>query len=87
MDECQVTLIEAEALETITSSTDVRVAEGQHRRNVVVRGVELRSLAGATFTIGEARFAYDRPRPPWTGTSPRRSRSRSTPAARSASMT
>ena len=64
VDECQVTLIEAEALDTITSSTDVRVAEGQHRRNVVVRGIELRGLAGATFTIGEARFAYDRPRPP-----------------------
>ena len=39
VDECQVTLIEAEALEGITASTDVRVTEGQHRRNVVVRGV------------------------------------------------
>ena len=64
VDECQVTLIEAEALEGITASTDVRVTEGQHRRNVVVRGVELRALAGATFTIGEARFSYDKPRPP-----------------------
>jgi MOSC domain-containing protein YiiM len=64
VDECQVTLIEAEALDSITATADVRVTEGQHRRNVVVRGVELRGLAGATFTIGEARFAYDRPRPP-----------------------
>jgi MOSC domain-containing protein YiiM len=64
VDECQVTLIEAEALDGITASTDVRVTEGQHRRNVVVRGVELRGLAGATFSIGEARLAYDRPRPP-----------------------
>ena len=64
VDECQVTLIEAEALDAIAASTDVRVTEGQHRRNVVVRGVELRALAGATFTIGEARFSYDRPRPP-----------------------
>ena len=38
VDECQVTLIEAEALEAIATSTDVRVSEGQHRRNVVVRG-------------------------------------------------
>ena len=64
VDECQVTFIEAEALDGITGSTDVRVTEGQHRRNVVVRGVELRALAGATFTVGEARFSYDRPRPP-----------------------
>ena len=64
VDECQVTLIEAEALDAISASTDVRVTEGQHRRNVVVRGVELRGLAGATFTIAEARFSYDRPRPP-----------------------
>ena len=64
VDECQVTFIEAEALDGITGSTDVRVTEGQHRRNVVVRGVELRALAGATFTVGEATFSYDRPRPP-----------------------
>ena len=64
VDECQVTFIEAEALDGITGSTDVRVTEGQHRRNVVVRGVELRALAGATFTVGDARFSYDRPRPP-----------------------
>src|SRR5215210_6830734 len=45
VDECQVTLIEAEALDGITSSTEVRVTEGQHRRNVVVRGVEPRAPA------------------------------------------
>ena len=26
--------------------------------------MELRALAGATFTVGEASFSYDRPRPP-----------------------
>jgi MOSC domain-containing protein YiiM len=64
VDECQVTLIEAESLDRITADTGVQVQDGQHRRNIVVRGVELRGLAGAEFTVGTARFAYDRPRPP-----------------------
>jgi MOSC domain-containing protein YiiM len=64
VDECQVTLIEAEALDSISTSSGVAVQHGEHRRNVVVRDVELRSLAGARFTIGSASFEYDRPRPP-----------------------
>jgi len=40
------------------------VQDGQHRRNIVTRGVDLRALAGRTFRIGEATFACDRPRPP-----------------------
>lgn len=61
VDECQVTLIQAEDLDAITG---VHVADGQHRRNIVTRGVDLRALAGRTFRIGSATFAYDRPRPP-----------------------
>ncbi len=64
VDECQVTLIEAEALDEIGERTGVRVGDGQHRRNVVVRGVDLRGLAGSRFTVGAATFAYERPRPP-----------------------
>ncbi len=64
VDECQVTLIDAADLDEIEANTDVSVADGQHRRNVVVRGVDLRGLAGTTFTIGAATFDYDRPRPP-----------------------
>jgi MOSC domain-containing protein YiiM len=64
VDECQVTLIAAEDLDAITESSGVDVQDGQHRRNIVTRGVDLRALAGRTFRIGEATFAYDRPRPP-----------------------
>jgi MOSC domain-containing protein YiiM len=64
VDECQVTLIAAEDLETITRSSGVAVQDGQHRRNIVTRGVELRALAGRQFRIGDATFAFDRPRPP-----------------------
>jgi MOSC domain-containing protein YiiM len=45
-------------------SSGVAVQDGQHRRNIVTRGVDLRALAGRRFRIGEATFAYDRPRPP-----------------------
>src|SRR5438270_12015020 len=64
VDECQVTLIQAEALDEIEVNTDVRVGNGEHRRNLVVRGMDLRSLAGSRFKIGEALLQYDRPRPP-----------------------
>jgi MOSC domain-containing protein YiiM len=64
VDECQVTLIAAEALEEIASSTSVAVAEGQHRRNIVTRGVDLVGLARSRFRVGEALFEFDRPRPP-----------------------
>jgi MOSC domain-containing protein YiiM len=63
-DECQVTLIEGEALDEITATSTVRVAEGQHRRNIVTRGIDLADLAGRTFAVGGALFEYDRPRPP-----------------------
>jgi MOSC domain-containing protein YiiM len=64
VDECQVTLIEAEALDEIASTTDVRVAHGEHRRNIVTRGIDLHTLAGRRFAVGDAVLEYDRPRPP-----------------------
>ena len=64
VDECQVTLIAGEDLDAITESSGVAIQDGQHRRNIVTRGVDLRALAGRTFRIGDATFAYDRPRPP-----------------------
>lgn len=64
VDECQVTLIAAEDLDGISESSGVAVQDGQHRRNIVTRGLDLRALAGRTFRIGEATFAFDRPRPP-----------------------
>jgi MOSC domain-containing protein YiiM len=64
VDECQVTLIEAEALDDIRAETNVHVSSGEHRRNLVTRGIRLRELSGQRFSVGEAVLEYDRPRPP-----------------------
>ena len=64
IDECQVTLIEGEVLDQIASGSDVRVKDGEHRRNIVTRGIKLETLAGRRFTVGEAVMIFDRPRPP-----------------------
>lgn len=63
-DACQVTLIAAEALEAISGSTGLPLDAGQHRRNVVTRGLELPALAGATFRVGTALLVWRKPRPP-----------------------
>ena len=64
IDECEVTLIEAEDLEEIESTIGVHVSSGEHRRNLVTRGIRLQSLRGKRFQIGDAVLVYDRPRPP-----------------------
>lgn len=64
VDECQVTLIEAEALDQIAAEAKLRVAAGEHRRNIVTRGIALEALVGRRFRIGGALLEYDRPRPP-----------------------
>ena len=63
-DECQVTLIASEDLEEIRQSKGLQVENGEHRRNLVTRGVRLESLIGKRFQAGEAVLEYDRPRPP-----------------------
>lgn len=64
VDECQVTLIEGEGLDQISRSAGLRVKAGEHRRNIVTRGIRLDRLSGKLFQIGEAILQYDRPRPP-----------------------
>ncbi len=64
VDECEVTLIEGEALDDILRQTGIEVAHGEHRRNIVTRGIRLHDLMGKRFTIGDATLEYDRPRPP-----------------------
>lgn len=64
IDECQVTLIERETLDQIGAESDVRVLNGEHRRNIVTRGIHLHDLVGKRFSIGEAILEYDCPRPP-----------------------
>ena len=62
-DVCEVTLIEAEHLEEIRDE-GLRIENGEHRRNIVTRGVRLGDLWRTRFRIGEVTLEYDRPRPP-----------------------
>lgn len=63
-DVCEVTLIEGEVLDEISATSGIHVQEGQHRRNLVTRGLRLRELEGHQLRIGEVLLEYDRPRPP-----------------------
>ncbi len=63
-DECQLTLIAAEDLEDARMRFGVGVLAGEHRRNLVTRGLGFALLEGRRFRIGSAVLAYDRPRPP-----------------------
>jgi MOSC domain-containing protein YiiM len=63
-DVCEVTLIEAEDLDEIEQEAGLHVKNGEHRRNIVTRGVRLHDLNGSRFRVGEVVLEYDRPRPP-----------------------
>lgn len=63
-DVCEVTLISGEDLDDIRDEAGLRVHNGEHRRNIITRGVKLNELRGKRFRIGEAVLEYDRPRPP-----------------------
>jgi len=62
-DGCEVTLVAGEALDAVAAA-GLDVSAGQHRRNVVVRGVDVRELLDARFRVGEAVLSGTRPRPP-----------------------
>ena len=62
-DVCQVTLIEGEHLDEIEEQ-GLAIKSGQHRRNIVTRGVSLLNLRGKRFRVGEVVLEYDRSRPP-----------------------
>ena len=60
---CEVTFIAAEDLDDIERETGVGVMEGEHRRNVVTRGISLKTLRrGERFRVGEVAFEYRGPR-------------------------
>lgn len=63
-DVCQVTLIAERAIETIDRRDDIDLSDGQHRRNIVVDGLDVTDLLDHRFRIGEATFVETRPRPP-----------------------
>ena len=60
---CEVTFIAAEDLHNIERKTGVGVKNGEHRRNVVTRGISLKALRrGERFRVGEVVFDYWGPR-------------------------
>jgi MOSC domain-containing protein YiiM len=59
-----LTLIAAEDLERLAKDTEIILNSGEHRRNVVTRGVDLTALLGARFRIGEVECIGIRPCPP-----------------------
>jgi MOSC domain-containing protein YiiM len=63
-DVCEVTLISSEDLDRIESELGIRIKSGEHRRNIVTRGIDLNDLRRKRFRIGETVLEYDRPRPP-----------------------
>jgi MOSC domain-containing protein YiiM len=54
VDEREVTLVEAEALEALARDHDLHLASGASRRNLVTRGVPLNHLVGVAFAVGDA---------------------------------
>jgi MOSC domain-containing protein YiiM len=63
-DVCEVTLIEGEDLDYIEDELGIRVRNGEHRRNIVTRGIKLKDLRRKRLRVGETLLEYDRPRPP-----------------------
>ena len=63
-DVCQITLIEGEDLDYIQDELGIGIRNGEHRRNIITRGIRLRDLRRKTLRIGEVVLEYDRPRPP-----------------------
>ena len=58
-----VTLIAAEALDAVAAE-GWPLAPGEHRRNIVVRGLDVDALSGRTITIGAVTLRGIRPCPP-----------------------
>jgi MOSC domain-containing protein YiiM len=59
--DCEVTFVEAEDLDRIGLETGLQVKNGEHRRNIVTRGVSLKDLRRTRFRIGEAVFGHGKP--------------------------
>ena len=60
---CEVTFIAAEDLDDIERETGVGVKNGERRRNVVTRGISLKTLRrDERFRVGEVMFEYRGPR-------------------------
>jgi MOSC domain-containing protein YiiM len=63
-DGCEVTLVATADLERAERRSGIAFADGEHRRNLVVRGIPLHAFRGREVQIGEVRLAFQRLRPP-----------------------
>ncbi|ELZ82318.1 hypothetical protein C455_03884 [Haloferax larsenii JCM 13917] len=63
-DGCAVTLVDAAVLDDARTEFGLDLSDGVHRRNIVVRGVDLETLLDATFDLGEATLRGTKLRPP-----------------------
>ena len=63
-DRCPVTMIAIEDIEEIASTTGISITNGEHRRNIITRGIDLLGLAGKRFRVGDALLEFDKDRPP-----------------------
>src|SRR5215211_7196440 len=55
---CQVTLIAAEDLDVIEKEAGIRARDGEHRRNVVLRSINLEDLRRKRLRVGGATLEY-----------------------------
>ena len=63
-DACAVTLIRAEDVDRIQRRSGLSLSSGEHRRNLVVRGLRMRQPVGSRLRIGDAVLVVVAPRPP-----------------------
>lgn len=61
---CQVTLITEHDLKLASRGNQLKLNQGQHRRNLVISDIKTSALKDKQFQIGEAIFEYKKPRPP-----------------------
>lgn len=54
--ETQITLIEAEAIDEFNQTFSLNLSATQFRRNVITRDVQLNSLEGKSFSVGEVKL-------------------------------
>jgi len=60
---CEATFIAAEDLDVIERESGVGIKNGEHRRNFVTRGINLKALRrGERFRVGVVEFEYGGPR-------------------------
>lgn len=61
---CQVTLISEHDLKLASRGNQLKMDQGQHRRNLLIGGIKTSELKDRQFQIGDAVFKYHKPRPP-----------------------